>query len=204
MQLYRVSILALLSAGSSLAAAGLTQAPVAGAAPVLTCAGPVRRDDSEVSLRRRIHDARREAVGGPEGTTLPALVLWPKDPARRLEVIFADEGQRRVDLVRPAPGSRWRIAGIGLGDSLARVQAVNGDGLRFSGFGWDYGGYVSGFGRGRIGRLAGGCVVGMRLDVPGSVVVPNRLAGEAQHSTREPGVARLGIRVGELSLAWRR
>ena len=63
-----------------------------------------------------------------------------------------------------AKSSRWTVAGISIGASLAAVQKANGKPFVVSGFGWDYGGFVTDLKNGALGRrLPGGCSITLRF-----------------------------------------
>jgi hypothetical protein len=59
----------------------------------------------------------------------------------------------------------WNVAGITIGSTLAEVQKVNGRPFLVNGFEWDYGGLVTNWKGGMLGRpLPGGCTVRLRFD----------------------------------------
>ncbi len=63
----------------------------------LTCAGPFRAAMTEARLRARFgagNVVRGTAYAG-EGTTVPATVIYPRDPARTLEVLEPAGSQMR-------------------------------------------------------------------------------------------------------------
>src|SRR5689334_10319208 len=65
---------------------------------ILACSGPFARDADRAALVARFgaDNVRDEDVGGAEGDTVSATVLYPDDPKRRLEVTWWDEaGHRR-------------------------------------------------------------------------------------------------------------
>ncbi|MFG1346639.1 hypothetical protein V5F59_17240 [Xanthobacter autotrophicus DSM 431] len=113
-------------------------------------------------------------VNAAEGERAKASIVFPGDPARRVEIIWLDEKRRR----RPAqvsvsdPGA-WRTPeGTGVGDSLKAVEAANGRPFVLYGFGWDYGGTVVDWEGGRLART--GCRLLLRLTPR-----PGPYAGEA-------------------------
>lgn len=190
------------------ALAGLeARAPQAAGSPAqgvdLTCSDPVRPSDTLASLKQRHGtEAREETLTGVEGIEYPALVLWPDDPARRLEVTFIEDGERTVSSIRAGEGSAWRVAGLALGDPLARVNAANGRPFTFLGFGWDYGGAVTDLAGGRLATLPGECrlvmVIGPRADMPAA----DGLQGDIELSSDDPRLSAADIVVWDLSLAF--
>lgn len=184
--------LALLSPVPALAAPG---------GGALTCASPVGRFDSAAKLKARFGaQAKVEEVHAAEGEMMQALVLFPKDPARRLEVIFFDDKMIHPSMVRLA-GDRpsWSIAGLKLGDPMAKVEALNGKPFNLQGFDWDYGGYVTDLHKGRLNTLPGGCGVSIRFD-PSAKNVPNGISGDMELSSTMPKVRAARPVISELSL----
>ena len=152
----RLFLIALLLAAPALTASAK---PAPAQPQVLTCLSPIKPTDTGASLRKR-YGAQAVAmdVPGGEGQMVRALVLWPRDKARRLELFFEDEtAMRKLSsvLIR-SKGSRWRVAGLGVGATLAEVVRANGGPVNVGGFGWDYGGGVDRLG-GKLTRLPGGC-----------------------------------------------
>ena len=169
----------------------------------LSCSDPVRPGDTVASLTSRFgSDAREEALGGPEGSEFAGLALWPDDPSRRLEVFFAEEGPATVSSVRVGDKSQWRVAGLALGDPLAKVREANGAAFTFLGFGWDYGGYVSGFGDGRLGSLPGGCTASLRLDAFAPIDESLEVSGDVEVASDTRGLAEADVRLVELGIGF--
>lgn len=79
---------------------------------------------------------------GAEGESYEASVLFPNDPARRLEVEWRDEARTQIsEATINGEASDWRGPnGLALGQSLADVEGANGRPFQLYGFGWDYGG----------------------------------------------------------------
>jgi hypothetical protein len=169
----------------------------------LTCSDPVRPTDTAASLQERYGDqARLETLYGPEGTEFAGLVLWPEDPARRLEVVFAEEGQRTVSSIGLGQGSTWRLSGLALGDALVRANAANGKPFKLWGFGWDYGGYVSDLAGGNLAELPGGCRVSARLGLREDAEVPDALMGDKELSSDDPRLEAAAVTIVELLLVF--
>ena len=68
---------------------------------------------------------------------LPGVVLWPNDPKRRVEVVFADEGRRSVSFAQLMGTAAWRVAGLAVGDPLGQVLEANGRPFELWGLSWD-------------------------------------------------------------------
>jgi hypothetical protein len=173
-------------------------------AQIATCSGPVRQTDSAASLKRRYgKQAVVQMVGGPEGEDFEALVLWPGDPVRRIEVWFDDPGMSKVDQLRiRSPHSRWLMGGLRLGDSVERIEPLNGRRFNISGFSWDYGGAVDWRG-GKLSRLPGGCSLEVRLAIPRNASdVPDSLMGEVTLSSRDARVRKVSPVIDEMGIRW--
>lgn len=179
------------------------EATASPAATELTCAGPITASDTAVSLQQRFAGAGRwETLHGPEASEFSGLVLWPDDRARRIEVIFTDEEPGTVASVAVRSGSQWRVAGLAPGDPLARVNEANGKPFKLWGFSWDYGGYVSDLGGGKLAALPGGCRVIVRFAPREGVELADGLIGDKEVSSDDPRLETAGATIEELTLAF--
>jgi hypothetical protein len=166
-----------------------------------------RGGDSYDSLRERFGATNVVAqdIAGPEGEIEHGVVLFPDDPMRRATLYFADpdklEGLELVRIIDPE--STWSIDhDIRMGTTLAELVARNGGPIEFSGFGWDYGGAIAGYGGGKLEPHGyGGTQSGFRLSPrPGMVEDPGLPVGESTFSSADyPGLA-TDIVVGELTI----
>lgn len=103
-----------------------------------------------------------EKIDGAEGEQIAATVIFPSDPARRLELTWWDDKTKRGLAAVGLPiGSSWIAPnGLALGASLAEAEKANGRPFVLSGFEWDYGGTVTDWKGGALaGPFPGGCVV---------------------------------------------
>lgn len=100
-----------------------------------------------------------ETFPGAEGNgRYPALVVFPDDPRRRLELVLdaADPDAPIRELRVPSVGSLWHdVSGLRTGMSLAELVALNGAPVSFYGLGWDYGGTVQDWHGGRLANGVG-------------------------------------------------
>ncbi|MEL1250750.1 hypothetical protein [Aurantiacibacter gilvus] len=169
----------------------------------LTCTYPVGSEDTVETLRARYGDSVQVAeLAGPEGETLPGVILWPEDPERRIEVAFTSERRDRVDFVRANAPSLWSVRNLRNGDSITRVQGINGAPFEFYGFGWDAGGNVSDFRGGEFERI-GPCRVIMVLAYDYPVSQPPRsLVGDKPIMSDHPDIDELLVYVDEIGLAF--
>ena len=201
--------LAIVSAG--LLALALADAPSISAAPgshsfAATCTSPVMRGDTAATILRRFGaNARRETLPGAEGATYPGVVLYPRDPQRRVEIAFSDDARPHVSSIRiRGNSSTWSFGSMALGDGIPQITSSNGRAFTFSGFEWDYGGYVTDLKGGALSHLPGGCTLGIRFSLPATVTsTPEALMGDVQVQSTNPALRRLRSVVTELSLNWR-
>lgn len=93
-----------------------------------------------------------------------ALVLFPDDSTRRIEVAFADTVNLRYPKSVTIRGSEsvWHTAeGVTLGTTVDQLQKLNAKPFEFNGFGWDYGGQVVNWHGGAMARDSS---IAIRLD----------------------------------------
>ncbi len=105
--------------------------------------GPVTASSSEASLRTALDDSLlvRGEVYLAEGVCTDGNVLYPGS-ADQLDIAWADSARSHPAFLRVAgTGSRWTTdSGIHVGSTLQELEAIRGEPITFSGFGWDYGG----------------------------------------------------------------
>jgi len=119
-------------------------------------AGTTRAD-----LVRRFGEANLRAgdISIGEGVTMAGTVLFPDDSVRRIEIVWVDVKSRARPARLQLSGNRslWTVApGISLGSSLREIEGFNGGPVTLTGFGWDFGGVITGLRGGRLQHLKGG------------------------------------------------
>ena len=182
----------------------MTFLALAAAAPLhFDCAGPVTPHTSAAALLGQYgKDARRETLRGPDGQMSHAVVLYPDDPSRRLEIVYWDAAQTAVE--RVTAGARavaWRgPLGLHAGSPLLEVIAANGHNFGISGFDWDYSGYVTNGWGGKLSTLDGGCAVQVRFGLAGKA--PRAIQGDLDLNSTLPAVRAADPHVVELSIGW--
>lgn len=83
-----------------------------------------------------------------EGYSEPGITIYPSS-TKAIDVLLA-EGEPTLAEIRH-PESPWKtMDGIGIGSTLAEVQAANGAPFELAGFEWDYGGRVTDWGEGKF------------------------------------------------------
>lgn len=107
-----------------------------------------------------------QVLPGAEGESYTATVLYPNDPARRLEIVWRDDATRTSPASITVSGDESTWVGpnaLSLGQTLTDVEMANGKPFQLWGFGWDYGGWVSAWNGGSF-ATADGCMTSVRFD----------------------------------------
>ena len=145
-------------------------------------------------------------VDGPEGSKIPGSILFPNDPKRRLEVIWAKEAGRSETSVIAINGkSQWSAPkGMKLGLPLAALEKANGRPFKLSGFDADGSAGVAGWEGGALGAIPGGCKIGMRLAADPKVPKEARAAvsGDKEILSNDAGVRALKPMVVEILIGY--
>ena len=121
-------------------------------------AGPVRVNTSEADLRRLFGTTNVTAttISLGEGAEEPATAIFPKDPNRRLEILWGDPETRNSPREVRLDGahSQWRLAnGITLGTSLQELEHLNGRPFQIGGWEKEGAGIVYGWEGGALDTL---------------------------------------------------
>ena len=156
-------------------------------------------------------NVREETFDGAEGIgTYPALVVFPHDPSRRLELVLdAEDKDAPIQELRVrAPGSRWRDAsGLRMGMTLSELVALNGAPISFYGLEWDYGGTVQDWHGGRLANAAGAALF-RRVTLGARAGTPQDAApiGDSVFRSDDPRLAGVGdaLEVAEFGISWPR
>jgi hypothetical protein len=151
---------------------------------VIACNGVFGKESSHLKLATRF-DSRNVTfteVDGPEGSKLMASVLFPKDPKRRLEVLWQNEASRSdTHLIVINGQSTWAAPkGLRLGLALPALEKLNGKPFRLSGLDQPNGGSIIDWDGGALDKLPGGCRIGIRMvpDAKATEAVRNELMGK--------------------------
>ena len=187
----------------------ISNAAEAGAADVtfvLGCRAPFTPDATPATLAAHFgrENVIPETIDGPEGQPLNVTAIYPKDPDKRIEVIFANEEERTglITVMVNQPTSLWKgPGGVGIGAGIAQVEAANGAPFQLQGFGWDYGGFVSDWKGGKLSNDTG-CRLIMRFLTEGADVSPEILGDGAQPMSDDPLVRKADPKVALLGISW--
>lgn len=94
-------------------------------------------------------------------------------------------------------GGQWHTKdGIKVGTTLADLNKLNGKSFTFGGLGWDLGGYISDWKKGKLQDMG----VEIRLAYEGDL--PAKYTGEVTVKSDDAGLAKAKIAVGELSIGF--
>lgn len=188
---------------------GIENAAEAGATDVsfvLGCKAPFTPDATPATLATHFgrENVIPETIDGPEGQPLNVTAIYPKDPDRRIEVIFANEEERTglITVMVSEPTSLWKGPGnISMGAGIAEVEAANGEPFTLQGFGWDYGGFVSDWKNGAL-TTEGGCSPIMRFVTEGENVAPEIMGDGAMPMSDDPAVRKADAKVVLFGISW--
>jgi hypothetical protein len=175
---------------------------------VVVCGGVFAKDSSHLKLAE-VFESQNITFGevdGPEGTKLMASILYPKDPKRRLEVLWQNEATRSDLSVISINGQSTWIApkGLKLGVPLVTLEKLNGRPFKLAGFDWDYGGAVRDWMGGALSILPGGCNMGMKLapDPKTSAETRGQVSGDKEFLSSDPLMRLANPAVEEITIGY--
>jgi hypothetical protein len=163
----------------------------------------------ELETRFGKDNVREETFEGAEGDgSYPALVLFPDDPRKRLELV-QDAGNPDApvqELRVPSPDSVWHdSSGLRTGMTLSELVRLNGAPVSFYGLDWDYGGAVQDWHGGRLANAVDAPVFRrvalVARNGSGDVHLPQGDASFRSDDSRYPTIGD-DLVVGQLGLSW--
>jgi hypothetical protein len=138
-------------------------------APVVACTGAFAKGVTHASLVKAFGKPQVAFldVGTGEGETAQASVVFPRDAARRIEVLWKNERARRDPAeIRTGVAAQWSTArGIRRGMTLAEIEALNGRPFELYGFGFDHGGTTLDWKGGALAQQPGNCTLALRFSM---------------------------------------
>jgi hypothetical protein len=171
------------------------------------CRGAFARDSSHIRLAQVFgnENVTFTDVEGPDNSKIQASVLFPRDPTRRLEMLWNNATSRSGTQVIVINGkSNWTAPrGVKLGAQLAAVEKLNGKPFKLSAFGAD-GSSAADWQEGQMLKLQGGCKIGMRF-VPDARTSPEALAqlkGQKELLSSDTEVRALRPTVAEILIGY--
>ncbi|MEP6632720.1 MAG: hypothetical protein ABJA62_00775 [Luteimonas sp.] len=178
----------------------------------LVLPGSFAADTTVAQLQQRFGKANVSIaeLPGAEGETARGIELFAKDSTRHAYVYFQDErslhGLSMVSV--DGAGSRWTLDnGVRIGMTMAELVKRNAAPIVFTGFDWDYGGYVSDWSNGKLAPedsdpIARGVRLQVRLDSNGST--DGAPSGDSEFRSDDPKYPGLGdrVEVGVISISF--
>jgi hypothetical protein len=194
------------------AAAAAPSGPKAGAgiasARVVACSGAFSKDSSHLRLAMTF-DSKNVTfadVDSSNGTKVPASVLFPNDPKRRLEVWWANPAARNQTYLIVINGkSTWTApGGMKLGLTLAQLEKLNHKPFKVKGFDKDGTATISDWDGGALATLAGGCKSGMSVQAdpkaaPDAIAA---LSADKEYSSDDPALRAVKPVVSEILIGY--
>jgi hypothetical protein len=175
---------------------------------VVACSGPFARDSSHLKLAmffesKNITFTEVEASGGIK---VPASVLFPKDPKRRLEVWWSNITARKdLQLIVIGGQSTWVApGGLRLGQTLEQVEKLNHKPFKLKGFDKDGIATGSDWDGGALATVAGGCKPGisLRADAKASAEKIGALSADEEYSSSDPAIRAAKPTVSEILIGY--
>ena len=154
-------------------------------------------------------NVREESFPGAEGIgSYPALVVFPDDPRKRLELVLdGDNPDAPIQELRvTSMDSTWHDAsGLRPGMTLAELVELNGAPVSFYGLEWDYGGTVQDWHGGKLANAVGNKLF-HRVTLSASKAVGDRALPSGDTTFRSddgkwPDIGKDMI-VAELGISW--
>ena len=171
----------------------------------IACEGAFGIDSSEARLIE-LYGADNVVTGtvpGPEGTEMLATTVFPDDPKRTLQFVWWNEEKLSDPSQIELPAKLAAPGGVHIGQSLAEVEALNGQPFTLLGFGWDYGG-SAGFETGALSDLPGDCLLSVRFEYGESPEGLDTLPamGDKELSSDDPLLAQMQVRLYAVSIGY--
>jgi hypothetical protein len=161
---------------------------------VVACSGTFAKDSSAVELATAFNskNVTFADVEAADGTKVPASILFPNDPKRRLEVWWSNPTARSdIHLIVIGGQSTWTApGGIRLGQTLEQVEKINHKPFKLKGFDKDRIATVSDWDGGALATVAGGCHAGLslRADAKASAEKINALSADKEYGSSDPAI----------------
>jgi hypothetical protein len=177
------------------------------AARTVNCGGAFSKNSNHIRLAQVFgnDNVTYTEVDGPDNTKLMASVLFPKDPRRRLEVLWVNEAARSTTMLIVINGkSAWTAPrGLRLGLPLASVEKLNGKPFKLKAFEGN-GSAVLDWQGGSLASLPGGCKVGLNLAMGAktSEAARKKIEGKKELDSNDAAVRALRPAVVEILLGY--
>jgi hypothetical protein len=175
---------------------------------VVVCNGVFAKDSSHLKLAM-FFDSKNITftdVEASDGSKVPASVLFPKDPKRRLEVWWSNPTARKdIHLIVIGGQSTWAApGGLRLGQTLEQVEKLNHKPFKLKGFDKDRFATGSNWDGGALVTVAGGCKPGvsLRADAKASAEKIGALSVDEEYSSSDPAIRATKPTVSEILIGY--
>jgi hypothetical protein len=177
-------------------------------AHVVACSGIFGKDSSHLKLAMSYESQNITftEVDSNGSAKVPASVLFPNDPKRRLEVWWSNPAARSgIYLIVINGQSTWTApGGMRLGLTLEQLEKLNHKPFKLKGFGKDGVVTVSDWDDGALATLPGGCKSGMslRADPKASAKAVSALSADKEYSSADPEIRAVNPTVSEVLIGY--
>jgi hypothetical protein len=175
---------------------------------VVACSGTFAKDSSHLKLAM-FFDSKNITftdVEAGEGTKVPASVLFPNNPKRRLEVWWSNITARKdIYLIIIGGQSTWTApGGLRLGQTLEQLEKLNHKPFKLKGFDQDRIATGSDWDGGALATVAGGCKPGvsLRADAKASTEQIGALTEDKEYSSSDPAIRAAKPTVNEILIGY--
>jgi hypothetical protein len=174
----------------------------------VACSGTFAKDSSHLKLAM-FFDSKNITftdVEAGDGSKVPASVLFPNDPKRRLEVWWSNITARKdIYLIVIGGESTWTApGGLRLDQTLEQVEKLNHKPFKLKGF--DKGRITTGsnWDGGALAAVAGGCrpSVSLRADAKASAAKIGAISADKEYSTSDPAIRATKPTVSEILIGY--
>ena len=183
-------------------------APTSASLHTVACSGTFAKDSSHLKLAMTF-DTKNITftdVDANNGTKVPASVLFPNDPKRRLEVWWSNPRDRSGTYLIVINGkSTWSApSGLRLGLTLQQLEKLNKKPFKLKGFDKDGVASISDWDGGELANLPGGCKSGisMRADPKAPADAVSALAPDKEYGSQDPQMLAAKPTVSEVLIGY--
>jgi hypothetical protein len=175
---------------------------------VVACSGTFAKDSSHLKLAM-FFDSKNITftdVEASDGSKVPASVLFPDDPKRRLEVWWSNITAREdIYLIVIGGQSTWTApGGLRLGQTLEQLEKLNHKPFKLKGFDKDRITTGSDWDGGALAAVAGGCKPGvsLRADAKASAEEIGAISADKEYSSSDPAIRTTKPTVSEILIGY--